>query len=79
MLLKVALQWGLLKGSSVIVKSFNEDRLRENFGALDLKLDGEDCLEIEKLEEKKILRGEYFVNDTTSPYKTIQDLWDGEI
>ncbi|KAL0547261.1 hypothetical protein IC582_017190 [Cucumis melo] len=76
---QVALQWGLLKGSSVIAKSFNEDRLRENFGALDLKLDDEDCLEIEKLEEKKILRGEYFVNDTTSPYKTIQDLWDGEI
>ncbi|XP_004146921.1 NADPH-dependent aldo-keto reductase, chloroplastic [Cucumis sativus] len=76
---QVALQWGLLKGSSVIVKSFNEDRLRENFGALDLKLDDQDCLEIEKLEEKKIMRGEYFVNDTTSPYKTIQDLWDGEI
>uniref|UniRef100_A0A0A0KXJ6 NADP-dependent oxidoreductase domain-containing protein n=1 Tax=Cucumis sativus TaxID=3659 RepID=A0A0A0KXJ6_CUCSA len=73
---QVALQWGLLKGSSVIVKSFNEDRLRENFGALDLKLDDQDCLEIEKLEEKKIMRGEYFVNDTTSPYKTIQDLWD---
>ncbi|XP_022141214.1 NADPH-dependent aldo-keto reductase, chloroplastic [Momordica charantia] len=76
---QVALQWGLWKGSSVIVKSFNEHRLKENIGALDLKLDDEDYLEIEKLEERKILRGEYFVNDTTSPYKTIQDLWDGEI
>ncbi|XP_023551746.1 NADPH-dependent aldo-keto reductase, chloroplastic [Cucurbita pepo subsp. pepo] len=76
---QVALQWGLSKGSSVIVKSFNEHRMKENFGALDLKLDDQDCLEIEKLEERKIMRGEYFVNDTTSPFKIIQDLWDGEI
>ncbi|CAI9767609.1 unnamed protein product [Fraxinus pennsylvanica] len=45
---QVALNWGLSKGASVIVKSFNEDRLKENMGALDLKLDDYDLLEIEK-------------------------------
>ncbi|KAK9914021.1 hypothetical protein M0R45_037820 [Rubus argutus] len=32
-----------------------------------------------KLEERKIMRGEFLVNQTTSPYKTLEDLWDDEI
>ncbi|XP_047325966.1 deoxymugineic acid synthase 1 [Impatiens glandulifera] len=77
---QVALGWGLSKGSSMIVKSFNEGRMKENMGALDLRLDDQDLREIDqKMEEKKIMRGECYVNDTTSPYKTIQDLWDFEI
>jgi len=77
--LKVALQWGLSKGSSMIVKSFNQKRLKENMEALNVKLDDQDLTDIEKLEEWKIMRGEFLVNDSTSPYKTIEDLWDGEI
>lgn len=77
--MQVALKWGLSKGASVIVKSFNEDRLKENIGALDLKLDDQDYLQIDKLEERKIMRGEFLVNETTSPYKSIQELWDDEI
>ncbi|KAL3647503.1 hypothetical protein CASFOL_008471 [Castilleja foliolosa] len=70
----VALRWGLSKGSSVIVKSFNEERLKENMGALDLSLEANDIAEIEKMEEMKLMRGEVYVNKKTSPYKTIQDL-----
>ncbi|KAJ1426551.1 NADP-dependent oxidoreductase domain [Sesbania bispinosa] len=76
---QVALRWGLSRGSSVIVKSFNEERMKENMGSFDLKLDDEDILEIENLEEMKIMRGEFHVNETTSPYKTIEELWDDEI
>ncbi|KAL8049887.1 hypothetical protein ABFX02_06G048200 [Erythranthe guttata] len=76
---QVALKWGMSRGASVIVKSFNEERLKENMGALDLKLEDRDILEIEKMEERKIMRGECYVNHTTSPYKTIQELWDDEI
>ncbi|CAL5366918.1 unnamed protein product [Camellia sinensis] len=76
---QVALGWGLSKGASVIVKSFNKERMKENMGALDLRLDDHDLLNIEMMEERKIMRGEFLVNQTTSPYKTIQDLWDDEI
>ncbi|OWM79448.1 hypothetical protein CDL15_Pgr022860 [Punica granatum] len=76
---QVALQWGISKGVSVIAKSFNKNRMRENMGALDLELDCRDLLEIDKLEERKMMRGEFLVNETSSPYRTIQDLWDGEI
>lgn len=78
-MVKVALAWGMSKGASVIVKSFNQRRMKENIGALDLALDDYDILEIQKMEEWKIMRGEYYTNQTTSPYKTIQDLWDDEI
>ncbi|CAA0834567.1 NAD(P)-linked oxidoreductase superfamily protein [Striga hermonthica] len=76
---QVALGWGLSKGSSVIVKSFNQERLKENMASLDLKLEDSDILEIEKIDEWKIMRGEFYVNQRTSPYKTIEDLWDDEI
>lgn len=73
------MKWGLSKGASVIVKSFNQNRLKENMEALDLKLDDQDFVDIDRLKEKKIMRGEVYVNETTSPYKTIEDLWDDEI
>ncbi|WCJ36466.1 NAD(P)-linked oxidoreductase superfamily protein [Euphorbia peplus] len=76
---QVALNWGWSKGSSTIVKSFNRNRMQENLEALDMKLDDKDLTEIDKLEEWKIMRAEVYVNNTTSPYKTIQQLWDGEI
>lgn len=63
----------------MIVKSFNQERMKENIRAVDLKLDGEELMEIDKLEERKIMRGEFLVNQTTSPYKTLEDLWDDEI
>ncbi|GFZ15187.1 NAD(P)-linked oxidoreductase superfamily protein [Actinidia rufa] len=76
---QVALRWGLSKGSSVIAKSFNKGRMKENIGAVDLRLDDCDLCDIERMEEWKIMRGEFFVNETTSPYRTIEDLWDDEI
>ena len=78
-IMKVTLQWGISKGSSVIVKSFNEDRMKENLGSFDLKLDDQDFLEIDKLESRKTMRGDFLVNQTTSPYKTLHDLWDEDI
>lgn len=77
--MKVALKWGLTKGASVIVKSFNEERMRENMASFNIKLDDEDLLQIDNLEERKIMRGEYLVNETTSPYRTLGQLWDNEI
>lgn len=76
---QIALRWALSKKSSVIVKSYNEERMKENMASFDLNLDDEDMFEIEKMEEEKIMRGEFFVNQTTSPYRSIQELWDGEI
>ncbi|CAI0404519.1 unnamed protein product [Linum tenue] len=76
---QVALQWGLAKGVSVVVKSFNQRRIRENLEAINLELDDGDIDDIDGLQEWKIMRGEFLVNDTTSPYKSLEELWDYEI
>lgn len=76
---KVALKWSLSKGSSVIVKSFNSRRMKENMGAMDLNLDDQDLLDIEKMEERKVMRAEFLTNGTSSPYRNIMELWDDEI
>ncbi|XP_038683756.1 NADPH-dependent aldo-keto reductase, chloroplastic [Tripterygium wilfordii] len=76
---QVALKWGLSKGSSLIVKSFNQDRMKENKAADRLKLGRDDIRAIDELEERKIMRGDHLINETTSPYKTLEDLWDDEI
>ncbi|GAA0168553.1 reductase [Lithospermum erythrorhizon] len=75
----VALKWGISNGASVIVKSFNHKRLEENMQALELKIEDSDLKNIENMNEKKIMSGEHLINQTTSPYKTIQELWDDEI
>lgn len=77
--MKVALSWILSIGASAVVRSFNESRLEENMASFALKLDKEDLKEIDKLEEKKMATGQFLVNGTTSQYKNIQELWDGEI
>lgn len=78
---QVALRWGVSKGASVIVKSFNQQRMKENMAALRLNLDQQDILQIDSkiIKETKIMRGECYVNQISSPYKTIQHLWDDEI
>ncbi|CAN1267089.1 NADPH-dependent aldo-keto reductase, chloroplastic [Linum perenne] len=77
---QVALQWGLSKGASVIVKSFNSKRIKENMDAFHLRLDDEEIDEIDRLlPESKIMRGDFLINDTTSPYRSLEELWDGEI
>ncbi|CAI9092033.1 OLC1v1027170C1 [Oldenlandia corymbosa var. corymbosa] len=76
---QVALARGMSRGVSVIVKSFNQRRMKENIGAIEVELDEYDMLEIQRMEEWKIMRGEFLTNQTTSPYRTIQDLWDDEI
>ncbi|KAL3524152.1 hypothetical protein ACH5RR_016986 [Cinchona calisaya] len=74
-----ALAWGLAEGSIVIVKSFDQRRMKENIAALQLTLDDSDILKVQNIEEQKMMREEVFVNEKTSPYKTVQDLWNDEI
>ena len=76
---QVVLRWGIEKGVCVLPKSFNKERITENFQVFDWCLTEEDHEKMDKLEQRKNLRGEDLVNSTTSPYKTIEELWDGEI
>ncbi|XP_057823221.2 NADPH-dependent aldo-keto reductase, chloroplastic isoform X1 [Cryptomeria japonica] len=76
---QVILRWGVEQGVSVLPKSFNAGRIAENFQIFDWSLTLDDHGKISKLKQGKISTGQKFVNSTTSPYKTIEELWDGEI
>ncbi|GMH22559.1 hypothetical protein Nepgr_024402 [Nepenthes gracilis] len=74
---QVCLRWACEQGVSVVVKSFNEKRMRENLAIFDWKLSTEDLLKIQLISQKKGFPGSIFVSEK-GPYKSLQELWDGE-
>nr|CAB3495056.1 unnamed protein product [Digitaria exilis] len=74
---QVCIRWVFEQGDCVIVKSFNEQRMRENLDIFSWELSDDDKHRISALPES---RGTYdfFVHES-GPYKTADDFWDGEI
>lgn len=75
---QVALRWVYEQGASVLVKSFNKDRMQENLQILDWELSNEEIARIQEIPQKRGFTGEIFVHPD-GPYKSIDELWDGEI
>jgi alcohol dehydrogenase (NADP+) len=68
---QVTLAWGIKRGTSVVPKSVNEERIRSNFECLKVTLDDEDMKEIE------LMNGPYRFNTPDSwGYKFFADLED---
>ncbi|GLJ06587.1 hypothetical protein SUGI_0042600 [Cryptomeria japonica] len=76
---QIALRWGIEQGVCVIPKSIREERLLENFEIFDFQLCEEDHQKIETLEQQKLFSGKEFISPTNGPYRTLEELWDGEI
>ncbi|XP_010517052.1 PREDICTED: aldo-keto reductase family 4 member C9 isoform X2 [Camelina sativa] len=75
---QVALCWGLQMGHSVLPKSTNEGRIRENFDIFDWSIPDDLFVKFSEIEQGRLVRGMSFVHET-SPYKSLEELWDGEI
>ncbi|KAK9127041.1 hypothetical protein Syun_015838 [Stephania yunnanensis] len=75
---QVALRWGIQSGHSVLPKSVNECRLKENLSVFDWSIPTHLFTNFSQIPQQRLLRGDFAINET-SPYKTIQQLWDGEI
>ena len=67
------------QGISVLPKSYNKGRIAENYQIFNWSLTKNDHEKISEIEQKKFLKREGLINSTTSPYRTVEDLWDGEI
>ncbi|XP_073158474.1 NADPH-dependent aldo-keto reductase, chloroplastic-like [Henckelia pumila] len=76
---QVSLRWGLQMGHSVLPKSTNESRIKENFEVFSWCIPDDLMVEFSKVEQARLIRGTFFVHQTLSQYKTVEDLWDGEI
>eukprot|EP00252_Welwitschia_mirabilis_P008434 TRINITY_DN20266_c0_g2_i1.p1 TRINITY_DN20266_c0_g2~~TRINITY_DN20266_c0_g2_i1.p1 ORF type:complete len:335 (+),score=57.77 TRINITY_DN20266_c0_g2_i1:224-1228(+) len=75
---QVALRWGIQEGVSVIPKSYNMKRIQENIDIFDFSLDEEDKAKLNSLEQRKVYKGQEFIDPKNGPYHTLYDLWDEE-
>ncbi|GJN14593.1 hypothetical protein PR202_gb01438 [Eleusine coracana subsp. coracana] len=75
---QVALRWGLQMGQSVLPKSTDEARIKENLDVVDWCIPEELMAEMLEIEQVKLLRAEFGVHPVHG-YKSLKDLWDGEI
>ncbi|CAN6299907.1 unnamed protein product [Urochloa humidicola] len=74
---QVCISWVYEQGDVVITKSFNERRMKENLDIFGWELSDEDRRRISDLPES---RGNCdFLVHESGPYKTVDELWDGEI
>ncbi|KAE9455589.1 hypothetical protein C3L33_12509, partial [Rhododendron williamsianum] len=76
---QVALRWGIQSGHSVLPKSVNEFRIKENFSLFDWCIPSELFSKLSGIHQQRLLRGDFAVHESRSPYKSHQELWDGEI
>ncbi|KAF8407534.1 hypothetical protein HHK36_006668 [Tetracentron sinense] len=74
----VALRWIYKQGVSVVVKSFNKGRMKENLQIFGWELSGEEMNKISQILQQRRFPGEQFVS-ANGPYKSLDELWDGEI
>ncbi|WMV21030.1 hypothetical protein MTR67_014415 [Solanum verrucosum] len=76
---QVALRWVYEQGESVIVKSLNKERMKQNLVEIfNWELSSEDNFRIRAIPQRRGCNGEPFIHPN-GPYKSIDELWDGEI
>ncbi|XP_021731293.1 aldose reductase-like [Chenopodium quinoa] len=77
---QILVRWALQRGTSVIPKSSNPDRIKENIQVFGWEIPQEDFDSLSAFkEQKRIIDGEnLFVNKTEGPFKSVEELWDFE-
>ncbi|KAK1299052.1 Aldo-keto reductase family 4 member C9 [Acorus calamus] len=76
---QVALRWGLQMGHDVLPKSTNEERIKENFDVFDWSIPEDLFAKFFEIEQRRLMVADFLVHETLSPYKSVEELWDGEI
>ncbi|KDP21289.1 hypothetical protein JCGZ_21760 [Jatropha curcas] len=75
---QICLRWAYEQGVCVLVKSFNKERMKENLDIFNWTLSEEETKKISELPQSKGTSGEDYISDK-GPFKTLEELWDGEI
>lgn len=65
-------------GQSVLPRSANEGRIKENLDIFDWSIPGELMAKFSEIKQVRLVKAEFAVHPL-SGYKTLQDFWDGEI
>ncbi|KAK9008131.1 hypothetical protein V6N11_075033 [Hibiscus sabdariffa] len=75
---QVCLRWAYEQGVSIIVKSFNAERMKQNLEIFDWSLSEDEVKMMDQIPQNRGIRNEGFVSEE-GPFKTLEELWDGEI
>lgn len=75
---QICLRWVHEQGVSVLVKSFNKERIKQNLDIFDWKLSQEDLKRISQIPQQRAYMAAEFVSEK-GPYKSVEEFWDGEI
>ncbi|KAG2542247.1 deoxymugineic acid synthase 1 [Panicum virgatum] len=74
---QVCLRWVYEQGDCLVVKSFDEARVKENLDIVGWELT-EERQRISKIPQRKINQGRRYITEH-GQYKSLEELWDGEI
>ncbi|KAM5567947.1 non-functional NADPH-dependent codeinone reductase 2 [Rosa sericea] len=75
---QVCIRWVYQTGTTVAVKSYNKERLKQNVQVFDWELSEEDLDKINQIPQHKMLLREEYVS-ANGPYKSLEEFWDGEL
>ncbi|EEF32329.1 aldo-keto reductase, putative [Ricinus communis] len=75
---QVALRWIIEQGTTLVVKSYKKERLKENMEIFDWTLSQEAIDKINQIPQQRFMLKEEFVSPD-GPFKSIEELWDGEL
>ncbi|KAA3482916.1 non-functional NADPH-dependent codeinone reductase 2-like [Gossypium australe] len=75
---QVCLRWAYEERVIVIVKSFNAERMKQNLEIIDWSLSEDELKMIQHIPQSRGIQAEAFVSEN-GPFKTLEELWDGEI
>lgn len=75
---QVALRWGIQMGHSVLPKSTNEERIKANLDVYDWSIPDDLFAKFSEIEQVKLIRGAFWTHPE-GVYKSIEEVWDGEI
>ncbi|KAH9609149.1 hypothetical protein KSS87_002375 [Heliosperma pusillum] len=74
----ICLRWVIEQGIAVVVKSFNKDRMMQNFDIFDWELSSEDHEMIKTIPQSRVCQGLDYTS-CYGPFTNILELWDGEV
>ncbi|KAL5742690.1 hypothetical protein ACOSP7_029422 [Xanthoceras sorbifolium] len=76
---QVALRWGLQMGHTVLPKSTNEARLKENYDVLEWCIPEDLLTKLSEIQQRRLVEGTYFILENFGVYMILEELWYGEI